>query len=593
MLARQVVLRMRRIERHFERLIAAGVRDMAGALAFRAAERPDAVAALLLEDGERPGERVTYAALLADARRIATALRRRTSDGARVVLAFPTGVAFLTALFGCFFAGRIAVPAPPPRGALGAARLTAIAADCSASTVLTTSAVRAAATIPSALLCPDEFADEGDDATVVVDPEALALLQYTSGSTGAPKGVAISHRAIWHNQSVIRTCFDHSEGVVLVGWLPNFHDMGLIGNLLQPIYAGGLSVMMAPNVFVQRPLRWLRAIARHGAHTSGGPNFAYDLCVKAAAVADLDDLDLSCWRVAFNGAEPIRKTTLDAFAARFAPHGFRRSALMACYGLAESTLMVTGTSVDEGVKTLRASAQQIASGALSAAQDGERGVDVVSCGEPVAGADLLVVDAEAGALREPGCVGEVVVCSDSVCDGYWGRPEDGPFIAIEGRRYLRTGDLGAVRDGILYIVGRAKDVLIVNGRNVHPKDIEAAIEDGLRAQGVQRALAAAPLEQPSEAPFVFVEIARAALKGLDAARLMAEVRRLAAEAAEIAPVGVVLLKPGALPLTSSGKVRRRACAERFAAGALAGVVQMDAGAARLADAGLAGGPHSR
>jgi len=582
---------MRLVERHFESLIAAGVGDIVGALAFRAAERPAAPACLLLDRGERETAPVSYSALWTMARRIAAGLTVHAAPGGRVLLAFPAGADFVAALFGCFIAGRIAVPAPPARNARGAARLEAIARDCRAALLLTTAAI-CDAVAGSALrtLTPEDLHDAGLHGVTECAPESIALLQYTSGSTGAPKGAVIPHRAIWHNQSVIRTCFDHAEGVTLVGWLPNFHDMGLIGNLLQPIYAGGLTVTMEPSAFVQKPLRWLRAISHYGAHTSGAPNFAYDLCVRAAEDADLSDLDLSRWRVAFNGAEPVRASTIEAFAGTFAQCGFRREATMACYGLAESTLMVSGGPVDTAPKAMRASRAQLARGAVVAE---DAGANLVSCGRPVVGADVRIVDPHTLAARAAGDIGEVLVRSDSLCAGYWGAAA-APFVAVSGASYLRTGDLGAFVDGELYVVGRVKDVLILNGRNVHPADIEAAVEGALAGQGVLRVAATGVAGALSEEVLLFLELTREALRRVDADALMAAVRRAAAEAAGAAPAGIALLKPGALLRTSSGKLRRAACRDRFLAGALAGAAHLDAGAARLMGAGaLAGEPHSR
>jgi acyl-CoA synthetase (AMP-forming)/AMP-acid ligase II len=530
---------LRRVETHFPSLIAAGAADMADALDFRAAERPHAPALVLLEHGERAQAAMTYRALHARALAIAAGLSSRMRRGACVVLALPAGTEFVAALFGCFYAGMIAVPAPPPRGTRGRARLEAIAQHCEAALVLTEEV---------------DVALEGAFTPAPRAREDIALLQYTSGSTGAPKGVALSHRAIWANEAVIRTCFDHAEGVTLVGWLPNFHDMGLIGNLLQPIYAGGLSVMMAPTAFTQKPMRWLRAVSDWRAHTSGAPNFAYDLCVRAATPETCMGLDLSHWRVAFNGAEPIRPRTLEAFAQRFAAHGFRRSSMMACYGLAESTLMVAGAPVDEAPH-----AQRIGDASL------------VSCGMCVAGADVRVVD------------GEVLTRGDSLFSGYWKDPAATAQATteIDGARWLRTGDLGAILDDRLYITGRLKDLMILNGRNVQPADMEAAVEEGLQAHGVLRAAAAGVRGALSEEALIFVEVAREAARVCDPMRLAEAIRRAVAAATESAPGGVVLLKPGAIPLTSSGKVRRGACRDRWLEAGLPGVLYADAGALRL------------
>ncbi|MDX2234291.1 MAG: fatty acyl-AMP ligase [Hyphomonadaceae bacterium] len=577
---------MRQVARHFDSLVAAGAADMGDALAFRARERPLAPALVSLDRGEAPLPPVTYGALHARARVVAAGLRARLAPGARVLLAFPAGAAFVEALFGCFYAGVIAVPAPPVRGARAGARAAAMARDCDAALLLGEEGDGDAG-VPR--LCLDALiaggVEDGVDAPRA--PGDVALLQYTSGSTGAPKGVAITHRAIWCNQAVISTSFDHVEGVTLVGWLPNFHDMGLIGNLLQPIYAGGVSVMMAPTAFMQRPLRWLRAISEWRAHTSGAPNFAYDLCVRAATAENTAGLDLSCWRVAFNGAEPIRPATIEAFAQRFAAHGFQRKAMMACYGLAESTLMVAGAPVDAPPVVVHAGRDQLAAGVLAPPAPGEAARALVSCGDSVAGARIVIADRVTGAPLADGAVGEVCVRSPSVCAGYWNRADASAALwrTIEGEAFLCTGDLGARTSQGLFIVGRMKDVIILQGRNVHPADIEAAVETALAPVGVLRAVAARAELPGGEGVALFAELAREALRGLAAEssweRLAQRLRAAAMDAAEAPLAGVVLLKPGAAPLTSSGKPRRGRCLAAFQAGTLPGVVWRDAGAVRL------------
>ncbi len=575
---------MRRIERHFPSLERAGVTDMVGALAFRAAERPDADAYVLLEGGERPLPPLSYAALFAAARRVAGGLQARFAARSRVLLAFPAGLDFSVALFACFLADMIAVPAPSPRGSRSGTRLEVLARDCTAVALLTTAGVRDAwpqGAGVTALAIED--LDAGREIAVTSpNPNTAAFLQYTSGSTGAPKGVVITHRALWHNQSVIRTCFDHAEGVTLVGWLPNFHDMGLIGNLLQPLYAGGTSVILPPTAFTQKPLRWLQAVSRYRAHTSGAPNFAYDLCVRAATEDACAGLDLSAWRVAFNGAEPVRAQTLRAFAETFARFGFRPEAFMSCYGLAESTLMVSGTRIGCAPPVMRASRAKLAAGVLSVAGSDDDAAEVVSCGDEVAGAAVVIADPDSGAPLADGVVGEILVRGDSMCVGYWGNgpATSGAFHVRDGVEWLRTGDLGARDRGHLFVVGRCKNLLIMNGRKVHPGDVETAVEAAFAARGAVRALVTGMAGALSEEAVLFLELTRDALRTLAPGPLFAALRQCAAGAADAPLAGIVLLKPGALPLTSSGKLRRAACAMQFLAGGLAGVAHVDAGATR-------------
>lgn len=574
---------MRRQERHFESLERAGVADMLGALAFRAMERPEASACVLLEGGERAQAPLSYGDLFRRARHVAAGLRARYPARARVLLAFPAGGDFVIAFFACLLADMIAVPVAPPRGGRGIERLNRIVRDCTAAAVLTARSVQEAlAGCETGVVVIEDTDAGGDIAPRAVNRDSIAFLQYTSGSTGAPKGVVITHRALWHNQSVIRTCFDHSEGVVLVGWLPNFHDMGLVGNLLQPLYAGGTSVILPPTAFTQKPLRWLHAISRFRATTSGAPNFAYDLCVQVARPEACAGLDLSSWRVAFNGAEPVRARTLRAFAETFAPWGFRAESLMPCYGLAESTLMVTGARIGGGAQALRVSKAGLAGSLLLEENAGADAVDIVSCGDEVSGADVLVADVETGAPLADGAVGEVLVHSPSMCVGYWGNgaATRAAFRVRDGAEWLRTGDLGARKDGALFIVGRCKDLLILNGRKVHPADVEMVLEAAFAGDGAVRAVVTGLAGGRSEEVALFLELSRGALRRLTPDPLYARLRQHAAEMADTPLSAIVLLKPGATPVTSSGKRRRAQCAADFTAGRLEGVVAMDPGAAR-------------
>ena len=331
-------------------------------LSRRAAEQGERPAFVFLAEGEDEGERLTYRELDRKARVIAGTLRESLAPGERALLLYPPGLEFIAAFFGCLYAGVIAVPAYPPRRSdRTQGRLRSIVRDADPRMALTTAALFGAARAAE-----DEAGESGFlqripelaavrwVATDTLDgsggemepaepaPSAVAFLQYTSGSTGTPKGVMVTHANLLHNERMISAVCRHGEDTVMVGWLPLYHDMGLIGNVLQPLYVGGSAVLMAPVAFLQKPLRWLKAISRYQGHTSGGPNFAYDLCVRRIGEDERRGLDLSSWRVAFNGAEPVRAETLERFAEAFAGCGFRRDALYPCYGLAEATLFVTG-----------------------------------------------------------------------------------------------------------------------------------------------------------------------------------------------------------------------------------------------------------
>ena len=492
---------------------AAGVRDWDALLAHWAGERPDDTALALDRRGEIAVLR--YAALHDRILAAAGALTRRFAAGNRVALACPAGFSFVIGLLACFRAGLVPAPAPPPRAGRGGDRLRGIVADCGARAVLTTGA------------CMDTVRAAGFDAIDIdaldgpaeapAPSQRLAFLQYTSGSTAAPKGVMIAHRALWANQRTIADRFGHAPGVTLVGWLPNYHDMGLVGDVLQPLFCGGASVILEPNAFLQRPLDWLAAISRWRAHTSGGPNFAYDLCVRAARddrLAALAGCDLSPWTVAFNGAEPIRAETIAHFAARFAPLGFRPSAMYPCYGLAESTLMVTGAAHGEGARVRRFRRDALAAGRLQPVETDEPSAAIVSCGRPEPWAEVRIV--KDGRRAPDGEIGEIWTASDSLGDGYWSRLDEsretfGAMLDGEDAHYLRTGDLGAIVGGDLYVVGRLKDVIIQHGSNIHPADLEAAaVRADDRVQAA--AAAAAPAQRGFEPAILFVELTRSALR---------------------------------------------------------------------------------
>ncbi|HVR99989.1 MAG TPA: fatty acyl-AMP ligase, partial [Thermoanaerobaculia bacterium] len=437
----------------------------------RARERPGHRLYTFLADGEEEAGVLSCGELDVRARALG-ALLRQVAAGEPVLLLFPPGAEFVTAFFGCLYGGAVAVPAYPPRARRVDSRLWSIFRDARPRVVLTTAAVLARlaevrerspelaaarwiaiddpAEVPSGLA--DEWRDPG------LEPGAVAFLQYTSGSTSSPKGVRVTHGNLLHNQALIQRAFRQTEESVVVGWLPLYHDMGLIGNVLQPLYSGARCVLMSPWAFLQSPARWLRAISRYRATTSGGPDFAYDLCVRKVRPEQRAGLDLSSWTVAFNGAEPVRAETLERFAAAFAPCGFRREALYPCYGLAEATLFVTGGAPGEPPAT----------GPFE-------GRTLVASGRPDdASLEVAIVEPESLARRGEDEVGEIWLRGASVTGGYWSRPEltEASFQAATAEGdgpYLRTGDLGFLRGGDLYVAGRLKDLIIIRGRNHYPQ----------------------------------------------------------------------------------------------------------------------------
>ncbi|HVT15951.1 MAG TPA: non-ribosomal peptide synthase/polyketide synthase [Thermoanaerobaculia bacterium] len=582
------------------------LRTLAGLLKARAAEWPDREAYLFLAPGkaaesvesaeseEVPAERLTWGELDGRARAIAAALAEAVPPGERALLLFPPGLDFVAAFFGCLYSGAVAVPVYPPRRDDRCEALRAIARDAAPRLVLTTAALASggpgalAGRLPelaAARLLASDALPLGSAAELPEpDPGAVALLQYTSGSTSSPKGVVVTHANLIHNERMIRAAFGVDRESTVVGWLPLYHDMGLIGNLLQPLHAGARCVLMAPLAFLQRPRRWLEAIHRFRATVSGGPNFAYELCARKIPPAARQGLDLSSWRVAFNGAEPVRAHTLERFAEAFAPAGFRREAFYPCYGLAEATLFAAGGDRRRAPRVEEVDAAALARGEAIAATPQAAVRRVVGCGHAFLGQRLAIADPQTGAELPPGRVGEIWIAGQSVARGYWRDPAatqrvfaarlasgEGPF--------LRTGDLGFVRRGAtdeLFVTGRLKDLIILRGRNHYPQDLELAAERGHPAlrPGCGAAFAVEPGPGESDERLVLVlevEHRRAReMKGRDGLSEVADaVRGAVAEEHEVQPFEVVLVQAGTVPKTSSGKIRRLACRARYLEGELA------------------------
>jgi acyl-CoA synthetase (AMP-forming)/AMP-acid ligase II len=542
----------------------AGLRSFAEVLAARARERPGDIAFTFI--GDQGDSRITYGELDRRAGAIGTAIREAGGGGERAVIVHPPGLEYVAALFGCFRAGAVAVPAYPPdptRPERALTRLRAIAGDARPRLLLTIEAFReplAAAVGGKAdgprCLTTDSLPDGAHREPAPEDARdgAPALLQYTSGTTAAPRGVVISHANLLGNSDFIRRAFETSPRSRGVIWLPPYHDMGLVGGILQPVFTGFPCALMSPLTFLRRPLSWLRAVSDHRATVSGGPNFAYDLCVRRIGAEDAAALDLSAWEIAFNGAEEVRRATLDAFSARFAHAGFRREALYPCYGLAESTLMVTG-----GRRLRRQVFRE-------RAEPGRQRATVVGCGSPDRDHVVLIVDPQS---REPvpeGEVGEIWTAGPSVADGYWRRPAEtercfAAHLATGRGPFLRTGDLGVLVDNELFVTGRIKDVLVVRGRNHNPADVELACE--ATSPELRKGCGAAFGFERERGERVAVVYEVADRPGTDHDAVIAGIRRATAQAIDAQVDAVVLIAPRTIPRTSSGKVQRHRCRKLF------------------------------
>ena len=554
----------------------------------RAEAQEHDVAFRFASDGDGVEDEWTYGRLVARSRRLAARLRALDARGERVLLLYPWGVDYIVGLFACFLSGAVAVPLFAPRPNRGWGRLAAVASDSRATIALTDASVAERARIelidePSLaqvrwVVAAGAELDEGEGWTCPdLGPDSLALLQYTSGSTATPKGVRVRHGNLLHNLSSLEAAGAATPLVEGGGWLPFFHDMGLVGLVLFPDHQGRPVNLIAPEAFLYRPLRWLQLISRHRINWSPAPNFAFDLCVRHASPKKIEGLDLSSWEVAFNGAERIDPSTLRRFAEAFAPCGFRPRTFLPCYGLAESTLFTTGTARTAAPLTCTFDRPALEDRLVVEVDENASGsVELVACGAPRVGQTVEIVDPKTLVPCEVGVVGEVWTAGESVADGYWERPElsreaFGARLAGKGeRRFLRTGDLGFVHDGELYIAGRIKDLVIIAGRNHYPEDIESTVEGAHGALRPGGAIAFAVEGDRAERLIVAVEVDRRALRdsGENAATLEANLREAVAGEHEVTVSEVVLLRPNSLPRTTSGKKQRSACRLAFEGGEL-------------------------
>jgi acyl transferase domain-containing protein/acyl-CoA synthetase (AMP-forming)/AMP-acid ligase II/acyl carrier protein len=518
------------------------------------------------------------------ARRIAGALKRAGAAGERALLVFPPGLEFIAAFFGCLYAGTVAVPLYPPRRAGGLnARLQAVADDCAARFVLSSRAVlddamralhRSGDAEPVGIATDAIGAGSEHWAQPQIDFGSLAFLQYTSGSTGAPKGVMVTHGSLAATLEDMDQAYRHRSDSLIVSWLPLFHDLGLIYGALQPVFSGCSGVLLPPVSFLQRPLRWLKAITDYRATHSAAPNFAYELCVRRITAEDKVGLDLSSWEVSLNAAEPVREETMRRFVQCFAPCGLRPHVVSAGYGLAEATLKVT--SVDNGMarRTLRVNSRALSENRVVPLPHDQPGQDVCSCGRTHIGSRIVIVNPDTCCRCAADGVGEIWVQGRAIAAGYFRRPAESAAtfearLADSGEGpFLRTGDLGFLADGELYVTGRLSDMIIVRGQNHYPHDIEMTVQQSHPALAPDCG-AAFGLEEDGEERLVVVnEIGRRSLRDLDAEAVFTAIRRAVAEEHELQVHAIVLLQPSTLAKTSSGKVMRRACRAGFTAGTL-------------------------
>ncbi|WP_456280959.1 amino acid adenylation domain-containing protein [Cupriavidus sp. JZ107] len=555
-----------------------------------ATSRADATALTVLDEDHPEGTPYRYRDLLARAAAYAARLSEVAQPGERAMIVLDTGIDYVSAFLGCLLARVIAVPAFPPESMRPQhlARLNAIAADAQPAVVVVDDGLagewasgRSASlqtrvvTVSSVRQSPPETTLSYAKAWAAsVSPDAVAFLQYTSGSTATPKGVMVTHANIVANQAAIAHQFGTTAGDVMVSWLPLYHDMGLVGGLLHPLYGGMPLVLMSPTYFLQRPRRWLEAIDRFGGTVSGGPDFAYRLCVERVRSAQVPTLSLRSWRVAFCGAEPIRAETLERFASHFADAGLDASALYPCYGLAEATLLATGGRPGEGATMVGFDEAALAAGCAVASHDGD-GTRLVACGDAAPDHRIEIRHVEHGQPVPDGEVGEICISGPSVTAGYWQHPEAtaNTFAHHDdaASRHLRTGDLGFLHDGRLYVAGRLKDLIIVRGHNLYPQDIEIAVEAAVEVvrKGRVAAFAFPSPDGQVETIGIAAEIARSIQKFGSPEAVEAAIREAVAQCCGEPPGLVLLLQPGELPKTTSGKLQRSRCLPAWRSGDLA------------------------
>ena len=611
----------------------------------RAIESPEEIGYSFLIDGETETVNLTYQQLEQRSRAIAAYLQSVCPPGEVALLLYQPGLEYITTFFGCLYAGVIAIPAYPPRPNRSLERIQTIIRDSKAKIGLASQSIisslkpRASETPELDNLnwlatdqIPDNLAQKWLEPNI--NEETLAFLQYTSGSTATPKGVIITHQNLLHNSSLIHQCFGHSAQSKGVIWLPPYHDMGLIGGILQPLYGGFPVILMSPLMFLQSPVRWLQAISRYQGTTSGGPNFAYDLCVRKIKPEQIQTLDLSSWEVAFNGAEPISAEVLERFTNTFAVCGFRREAFYPCYGMAEATLIISGgNKLSPPVKT-QVVARALEKNQIVLVYPTEGTKTLVGCGQSLPDQQIKIVHPEKLTLCAEGEVGEIWVSGPSIARGYWHKPEEtkqtfAAYLAEapEKEPFMRTGDLGFLEAGELFVTGRLKDVIIINGRNHYPQDIEWTVEQShhlirpgciasfsVEVKGEERLVVVAEVERnfrqllggsqnstpspphprgevitPLKTPKVGSQKYNStneptALVGIkfisqrngksgkensdNSQELIKSIQRSVLRNHDLQIYQILLLKPGAIPKTSSGKVQRYACREGFLAGTL-------------------------
>ena len=565
------------------------LRTLPEILRMRAQQVPDRIAFIYLKDGFQDEEELTYKQLLDDAWDIAFNLTKGNHSGERALMFYPPGLSFVKALFGCFLAGVIAVPAYPPRKNRSLDRIRALVKDSGARLVLSTDEIRQStersfsdvdelqelrwiSTNNIAGQLSNERTGMFPDSGILYtpDPGDIALLQYTSGSTGQPKGVMVTHRNFIRNLEFLKQAFEISSETIAVHWLPVFHDMGLVFGVMEPVYACYTGILMPPVSFIQSPSRWLRAISRYKATLAGAPNFAYDLCVSGISENECKDLDLSYLKSLYNGAEPVREKTLETFTEKFKPYGFKPEMFYPTYGMAEATLILSGGNTGDIPVIIHADKIALEKNRIRLAEAGDiNAYSLVSVGWPRIDTKIIIVNPDTFESCPEDEVGEIWVSGSIVTKGYWNNKiaTNDIFNAFvkndNGGPYLRTGDMGFFHDGELFVSGRFKDIIIIRGRNYYPQDIEYLAENSHPDLRKNACAAFSVSRDGTEHLVIVAEVERTALRDIKVNEICEAIRMVISEETELEVAGIVLIRTASIFKTSSGKIQRNACREAF------------------------------
>ncbi len=553
---------------------------------FRKEADPEKTCYIFLEDGEDQEIRINYRDFDEKVRARAAILQSRYAPGDRAILLYPAGLEFVLAFFSCLYAGIIAVPTYPPnftKITRTMPRFLSIIADANPKAVLSTNEIIRLfkplienQEIVNELdwLATGQVLDDQAESWVMPDiiSDSLAFLQYTSGATSTPKGVMVSHKNVLYNSQMIKEAFENSSKDTAFSWLPAYHDMGLIGGIIHPIYIGATGILMSPLHFLQRPFRWLRAISNYKVTVSGSPNFGYEWCLKRVKSSQRESLDLSSWRLAYNGAEPVRAETLNYFSETFADCGFQPETFYPCYGLAEATLFVSGGQSKSAPTIIEMNRHELLKDYQKYDAGGESVANYVSCGVNWLGQEINIVDPESRQECQPGKVGEVWVSGPNIAQGYWQNPKTTgetfqAYIADTGKGpFMRTGDLGFMKDNELYIAGRMKDLIIIDGLNHYPQDIELTVEKS--HPGIREGFAVAfSIDEGGSERLVIVSEFRQRYKDTVEEAKKA-IRKAVSEEHEVAVHDIVFIKMRTLSKTASGKHQRHLCKAEYLAGQL-------------------------